>query len=242
MKGLRAFGPAGHNGDQFNWCTPYEPVALDGFVCCSSAACGCNRGFVGQVTRKGTTLAVVSEITGPEQTEAIKALPLQDFPIGAVVRAECVGDEWKLELVNLINEFNFSSGVCAAAYTRDKGVYVVVQQEVNDDEFSSYTKILGFSDYVWAARDIAKITADELCKEYLRNGKSKNKVYSFDGNVIVKEGNNNGNRHPSTCLSSEFIVTTSDTDYVLATVWVQKLNTVFCPLFETLQIANGKPS
>lgn len=66
MKILLACGPIGrYSGKQrqhFNWCLPSEVVNIDGFVCCSSEACGCNRAFTGVFTRKGATQACVVEV------------------------------------------------------------------------------------------------------------------------------------------------------------------------------------
>lgn len=232
MKGLRAFGPVGRLGDQFNWCEPYEPVALDGFVCCSAVTCGCNRSFIGQKTRRGTTLAIVSEITEPEQTQATKALTSekslpQDFPLGTVLRAEALDNEWLVHPVNKLDALRFSIGVYTCC---SKDVYAVVQQElVGDDQ--QHTKIIGFSNYEWVARDMAKMRADGLQKEY----------EVADGQVIVEEGDNAGITHPASCLSGEFVVISKNTSFVFATVWVQKLDTVFAPIFETLTVANASP-
>jgi hypothetical protein len=66
MKILLAHGPVGRYSDggrqNFNWCLPSEVVNVDGFVCCSSEACGCNRAFVGIFTRMGATQAYVAEV------------------------------------------------------------------------------------------------------------------------------------------------------------------------------------
>lgn len=50
--------------DDFHWGEPGE-LAFPGLVCCSSAACGCNRAFAGIRSHKaGTVLRVVD--AGPE--------------------------------------------------------------------------------------------------------------------------------------------------------------------------------
>lgn len=54
----------GHTVYGFAWTTPGEPLLLPNGESCGNPACGCGTCFVGAVSRKGTTLAVVGEWPG----------------------------------------------------------------------------------------------------------------------------------------------------------------------------------
>jgi hypothetical protein len=111
MKVLRAIGETVTAKD-FNWCDPDEVVNVDGFVCCSASSCGCDRSFVGVLTRKGTTLAVVAEIDSNEMYERCKKVcrvpelfdelseRLAMFSVGDILRVQFATDDYQLSLAD----------------------------------------------------------------------------------------------------------------------------------------------
>jgi hypothetical protein len=62
---LIGFGPKRERVDgiqEFNWTDANEPVNVDGIVCCTNPACGCDRSFHGILSRKTCTRAQVIEV------------------------------------------------------------------------------------------------------------------------------------------------------------------------------------
>jgi len=71
VKVLVAPGVAGTQADDFHWAVPGELVTLP--MECDRDGCGCDRAWIGAVSRAGTTTAVVADLP-LTRTEYVQAL------------------------------------------------------------------------------------------------------------------------------------------------------------------------